>query len=309
MSTERKNASATYKCVGLVAFVGLAGLLALVAVGDDLRQLRRDVGRKLGVYTYGCYSYEYEYCSDYYVGRGDCVRSVGNSNFDEYEYGCSSTCFPASSTVMTDTGVKSMSELRVGDHVQVQGGSFETVYAFGAHKTSLPESLMITIQTKNGKNLSLSPSHWMFVEENSGMTPVKAMDVREGNVVYVEGNKKDRVTKIGTAVMKGLFNPMTASGTILVDGVLASVYAGKTHPDHLHLFTAPARAVSSMLSISALRKTNEIFGYIFGFDGETVPSWLLAMDTIWSTMTSPATVSSGGALAGMVSASCVVENK
>lgn len=260
---------------------------------------------RLKTFAYGCYYQEYEYCTP---GNPGCSSYGGYNRAFEYEYGCSSTCFPASSTVMTDRGMKKMNELQIGDNVQIEGGDFEPVYAFGAHKTSHPESVMITVDTKRGKRLSLSPSHWMFVEENGSKTAIKAMDVREGHVVYVEGTKKDLVTKTSAGVMKGLFNPMTASGTILVDDVLVSVYAGKSHPDHLHLLTTPARMASKMMSTSTLQTMNEMFGSVFGFDGETVPSWLLAMDTVLSTVTHTAG-SSGNAFATMASASCLLQQK
>jgi len=196
-----------------------------------------------------------------------------------------------------------MNELQIGDSVQVEGGSFEPIYAFGAHKTSEPETVMVTVATESGKSLSLSPSHWMYVEADGVQTAIKAMDVREGHVVFVEGGGKDLIVKTSTSVMKGLYNPMTPSGTIVVDGVLASVYAGKSHPDYLHILATPARLASKVMSTAVLESANGMLGSMFGFDGVTTPSWLLAMDGVLSAATE------SKATFAMATAACFVQEK
>jgi len=263
--------------MGMIALIGLAGTLAADATVEDgnegVIQFLRGLPRKLGA--------RYDYRGSDYCGT---YSRYHNGEY-EYEY-CTSVCFPSSSTVMTETGIpKRMDELNIGDSIQVHDGSFEKVYAFGAHMTTDAKTTMVSIATESGKTISLSPSHWTYVSVDGVQTAVQAMNVREGQSVYAADGTLDLVEKVSTSTMSGLFNPMTASGTIVVDGVVASCYAGKSHPDYLHMLTTPARVASRYMSKESLAYANEIFGTVLGIDGVTVPSWLTGMDDVLVTIT------------------------
>jgi len=84
-----------------------------------------------------------------------------------------------------------------------------------ADNESVIEYLRLT--TDNGTSIRLSKEH--FIESNGRY--VYAKDVRKGDrLAYGE-----RVIEIEVEKAKGLWNPFTIAGTIVVDGVLASCHS------------------------------------------------------------------------------------
>jgi hypothetical protein len=74
----------------------------------------------------------------------------------------------------------------------------------------------------NAKPLELTPGHMLFLA--SGKLPVPAHFVKVGDVLKTaEGPSK--VTVIRKIMRKGIANPLTLSGSIVVDGVVSSIHS------------------------------------------------------------------------------------
>jgi hypothetical protein len=158
-----------------------------------------------------------------------------------------STCFPADATVTTFAGaVKRMDELLAGDRVHVGRGQFSEVFMF-THKTADVESEFVVVHTaSSGSRLRLSPGHYMYV--NGALAAAKTVTV--GDSVELGDGSMDTVAAVSTAVLKGLYNPQTLQGDIVVDNVRASTYTTAVEPMFAHAILTPLRAAYRMLGWS-----------------------------------------------------------
>jgi hypothetical protein len=157
------------------------------------------------------------------------------------------TCFPADATVTTYAGaVKRMDELLAGDRVHVGRGQFSEVFMF-THKTADVYSEFVIVDTAaTGSRLRLSPGHYMYV--NGGLAAAKTVAV--GDSVELGDGSMDTVAAVSSAVLKGLYNPQTLQGDIVVDNVRASTYTTAVEPMFAHAILTPLRAAYRMLGWS-----------------------------------------------------------
>jgi len=150
-------------------------------------------------------------------------------------------CFPGSATVETPNGRKSMVELRAGDRVLAADASgklfFDEVYFFGhAHADELGP--IVLLRTASGRGLRSSPKHLVPVVPRSEKAANSSLNaavyryagnVKAGDKVWVRGGagraELEDVLEVVACADKGLFNPFTLSGTVVVDGVVASVHS------------------------------------------------------------------------------------
>mmetsp|Transcript_17998 Transcript_17998/g.41626 ORF Transcript_17998/g.41626 Transcript_17998/m.41626 type:complete len:343 (+) Transcript_17998:788-1816(+) len=143
-------------------------------------------------------------------------------------------CFSGDSTITTkDRGDIAMRDLRIGDAVLTRNPSgagdyqtptFEKVYGFGHYHQSLAaDFLRIDTNVENGKgSLEISANHMVFVGEQRRAMP--ASNLQKGDRLLLETGEWGTVRKIKTVYRKGTFAPFTPSGTIVVNGVVASTY-------------------------------------------------------------------------------------
>ena len=152
-------------------------------------------------------------------------------------------CFPASSTVTVDDGSDSgkktqMSDLKIGDKVLVVDAStgatsFSDVYFFG-HRDSESVSNFYTVTTASGNSLQLTPDHYMYVAETGCNESITSATTLSPNLVKVgmgawvhtpKGMKCSAIVDIRQSEEKGLYNPQTLTGSILVNDIYASSYS------------------------------------------------------------------------------------
>jgi len=152
-------------------------------------------------------------------------------------------CFPASAIVTIDDGSESgkktqMSDLKIGDKVlavdsSTGATSYSDVYFFG-HRDSETASNFYTVTTASGKSLQLSPEHYMYVSENGCNESITSATTLSPNFVKLgmgawihtsEGMKCSAITEIQQGEEKGLYNPHTLTGSIIVNGMYASSYS------------------------------------------------------------------------------------
>jgi len=200
------------------------------------------------------------------VSDGFCVEMYGTRNYctgdyktgEEYKctYGSQThkptniaakeKCFPASATVQTPEGQVRMDQLQVGDAVLDGDGLFSPIFMFG-HKDPGADSPFVELRTATNHTIQMSATHYL---EADGVM-MNAGDVRPGMTV-IGGGEQSAVTSTKMIAAKGLYNPITLSGTIVVNGVAASAHSEwfldgllptRWLPTVYQAFLAPARAI------------------------------------------------------------------
>eukprot|EP00927_Polykrikos_kofoidii_P066075 TRINITY_DN61734_c0_g1_i1.p1 TRINITY_DN61734_c0_g1~~TRINITY_DN61734_c0_g1_i1.p1 ORF type:complete len:435 (-),score=62.78 TRINITY_DN61734_c0_g1_i1:415-1719(-) len=146
-------------------------------------------------------------------------------------------CFPGEAVAeVRGRGSVPMDALRVGDDVLVYFRGhlvFEPVLSFlHALRCDGHASVCnyVAIQHLHGE-LRISDQHLVFSPRNSTTTAVAAAQLIPGDVVVCTLDGHSGVQSVVQTVerattRRGMFAPLTASGTLIVDGVVASVYAG-----------------------------------------------------------------------------------
>ena len=207
-----------------------------------------------------------------------------------------SGCFPASARVaLASGGSKAMRDLAVGDAVMVAkpDGSlaFEDVYFFD-HELDGGAHPFVRIDLDSGAALELTSGHFLPVGEAlAAARMTRARDVAPGMRVLVagRGGKAGVATVVAVSEVEraGMFAPVTASGTVVVDGVVASAYSdwvldglfdflGITEklPAAMHVVHAPLRLGYAVLGPRALRALSPIISGIAQLDARQVAAGL-----------------------------------
>ena len=168
-------------------------------------------------------------------------------------------CFPSSATVLTSNGSKSMRDLDTGEKVLClsQNGSpiFSEVITFIHHEPN-QRGKYLTISTKRGTSITLSPNHLTFIASSKPGHPLKtqpilAANVKPGHYLVSWSAELHRpvltvVTSVCTTVEQGVYAPLTRCGVLLVDGIMASCYANTEKHSLAHCAFAPLRMYTSL---------------------------------------------------------------
>lgn len=134
-----------------------------------------------------------------------------------------SACFPGTAIVEIEDGSeKQMSDLEVGDKVLVSAGEYSIVFGF-THKLRASEIQrnFIRLTVDDGeRELLLTPGHYIYL--NNELKAAGSAQV--GDTVNLGDGRTSPVSAVGFELAKGLYNPQTAHGDIVVSGVVASTY-------------------------------------------------------------------------------------
>jgi len=137
------------------------------------------------------------------------------------------SCFSGHTTVdVLGRGEVFMKDLRVGDRVEVSKNNYQQVYTFGHRDTKAKVEFFRFLPS----DLEVSKHHLVFIK---GKGAIPASMVKVGDEFSL-GGKVDAIT---TVLGNGIFAPFTPSGTIVVNGVLASNYISLQNSDRLMLGT------------------------------------------------------------------------
>jgi len=136
-------------------------------------------------------------------------------------------CFPEFSQVITPNGLLTMSQIQIGENVLTQnslGNQFYTpVIGFLHYEPSVVLSNYIRIETNSGHALTISVNHLLFTTSHT--EGVRASAVQIGDKVWIQNNSLAEVKSTGFVRARGAYAPLTAEGTLFVDGILTSSYA------------------------------------------------------------------------------------
>lgn len=178
------------------------------------------------------YSYWRMYLTILYLAESSAASKLGG-------------CFPGSGEVLTPSGAVPVSAVREGDEVQVMRPdgslSFSPVLMF-LHRDPLVSRSFLRLTTSSGASLTLTSSHLIVLLQRQhavSPTPTVGDAVEYGGVVLAgrveagdfllltgqEGVRLEKVVGIKHVAGAGVFAPLTAEGTVVVDGFVASCYA------------------------------------------------------------------------------------
>lgn len=150
------------------------------------------------------------------------------------------SCFPAASTVRLASGVTvTLSKLLVGDLVESEPGIFSPVFFF-SHRDPSTFSTHISLTLANNVTLTLSPGHFLPVYDDSSL--MAARNVRVGQKLRTVSGWSD-VIEVRRVIARGLYNPHTLTGTIVVDDVVVSVYTEAVVASVATTLLVPLRAL------------------------------------------------------------------
>jgi len=170
-------------------------------------------------------------------------------------------CFPGSALVQLENGnLMRMDKLQIGDRIQIGDNRTSEVFLF-SHNDAMAETDFVEIvvsrfsandEIEIKQNLRLTPGHLVYVyhDAEKKISAVPARDIRMGQFLAISIDQSHtqlpRVLKISTVRDKGLYNPHTLDGNLLVNGILVSSYTDAIPLPLAHALLAPARAMYEM---------------------------------------------------------------
>jgi len=175
------------------------------------------------------------------VATWTCSLDADQSDCAEFFIPDAPDCFSSSvNAFVKGRGKVPMNEITVGDQVLTGTGNFEAIYSID-HRDPTKDATFFQIHYKSGKeqddeqqSIELTKNHMIFVDHKTNPVPAKTVTVGD-QVLTVDGPCP--VTKITTVIRKGVFNPLTADGTIIADGVISSTYSTLTsNSDSIEIF-------------------------------------------------------------------------
>jgi len=166
-------------------------------------------------------------------------------------------CFSSSSVVSLDTGdTVPVSQLKSGDRLKSATSDGDVVFSpfLGwLHRDDNLTATFLHIATETGNKISLTPQHLLLVASSStdkapGMR--FASTVRVGDYLWSGGRSGlVRVKSVTSQLMTGVYAPLTSTGTLLVDDLLASSYAHLVNHKVAHWAFLPYRLFPQALQI------------------------------------------------------------
>lgn len=179
--------------------------------------------------------------------------------------------------VMTERGIAvAMSNLVLGDKVLTRSNHFEPIYSFGhRHETIQATYLQIHVGQPDGEEeaiLEMSTDHMVFVSKDQ-TKPASSLSL--GDSVWTANGTEATVTRIQTVDRRGAFAPFTPSGSIFVNGVVASTFVSLqegeaylqlgvstqfSHQWLAHLFETPHRLAFRLIGLEFVTDGNRSDG-------------------------------------------------
>lgn len=148
-----------------------------------------------------------------------------------------SVCFPGDAVVRLANGRESrMDELAIGDRVQVGRNIYSDVFLFTHAKRDVKFRFIVLITLRG--TITLTPGHYLYV--NGHLAAARTVVV--GDVLNaVDG--LGVVTAVNHEWKSGLYNPQTAHGDIVVNGIVATTFTTTAQPNFAMAALAPLRSL------------------------------------------------------------------
>ena len=142
-----------------------------------------------------------------------------------------------------------MKDLKIGDRVRVANGKYSDVILF-THRDEEHIGRFVEILTENGPTLRLTNGHYLYV--NHKLTP--AHSVKPGDILKDGTNEVPSsgfvVRNVRSVVDRGLYNPQTIHGDIVVNGIISSTFFEAVQPSLARTLMKPVSLLYRMGLIS-----------------------------------------------------------
>jgi hypothetical protein len=129
-----------------------------------------------------------------------------------------------------DKGPTRMDALQIGDAVLTTSGIFSTVYSFGHYDPRTVSSFIQLWTEASSSPLEITGDHLLFVQEgHRNLKILPACEIKVGDLLVapkeLQGESDGvKVTAITMVHREGLYSPFTTTGSMAVNGVVASNY-------------------------------------------------------------------------------------
>lgn len=155
-------------------------------------------------------------------------------------------CFPPGATVRrADGSAARMDALRVGDAVRT-GAHLPSKVLGWSHFDRVGRAVFVNATTAGGASLVATASHLVYVD---GGKRVAAMgDLVVGDALVTEAGEDARVVQVRSFKGRGVLNPHTMDGNIVVDGFRVTCYTKAVDMGVAHALLTPVRAVFRMVA-------------------------------------------------------------
>lgn len=165
---------------------------------------------------------------------------LGNQCFyAQTNLGDRAECFPGDALVSLEKGAqKRMDEVVVGDRVLVGDGTYSDVFAWTHQDGHAASRFYVALSTDGGHRLVATGGHYVYADGK----PMQARHVRIGMAMRSASGSEVSVIKVERIRSKGLYNPQTVHGDIVVNGLVSTSYTAAIDPPVSHALLAPLRA-------------------------------------------------------------------
>lgn len=165
------------------------------------------------------------------------------------------TCFPANAiTELEDGTYKRMDQLQTGDRVRVSKEEFSTIFMWTHRDSEWSGEHFVELITEDQHKLVATVGHIVHVcpalrtECGKETAMIENIEIGDGIFVIEDGDERImRVQRKKRVRSKGLYNPQTLHGDIVVNGVLASCYTKYIPIRYAHGLLAPLRGCFGLI--------------------------------------------------------------
>jgi desert hedgehog len=144
-----------------------------------------------------------------------------------------------------------MASLAIGDRVHVGRGQVSEVFLF-THRVADGFNEFIELVSASGAVLRVTSGHYVYVNGNLAA----AKTIVAGDEVELADGSSDVVVRVSKVLKRGLYNPQTVDGSIVVDGILASTFTTAVEPAFAHAILSPLRAMYRVFGVSTSALNN-----------------------------------------------------
>lgn len=162
-------------------------------------------------------------------------------------------CLPGSAIIeVLGRGMLRVDEVETGDVVRVGGGEFSRVFMWTHRDGEFAGRRYVRVEAEGGVVLTVTEGHVVYVckgmERGCAKEAVVVDEVERGDGVWRIGKEEEvelvRVLAVRRRVFeRGLYNPQTEHGDVVVDGVVVSCYTRFVEMRAAHALLAPLRAM------------------------------------------------------------------
>ncbi|CAF1319304.1 unnamed protein product [Rotaria sordida] len=172
----------------------------------------------------------------------------GGRGADAHSTDVSVGCFSSDSSVMLINGEQNQIDyLQTGDKIfavdHMKIVPIEMIFMLDKQRSK--QAKFYTFITDSGHKISLTGLHLIpTISSNNKMNYIAARQVQLSDQLYVHMNghiESSSIRNITIEIKKGYFVPLTLTGTILINDVLASCYASAKNHQWARTFMAPFR--------------------------------------------------------------------